>query len=89
MARIVNLGKVWQHDDGTEKSVFGGVSGTIRRQDKIAVVGVNGAGKSTFLKVLAGRTEPTTGSLAIGANVIPGYFSQHAMDLLAPRQNRV
>jgi ATP-binding cassette subfamily F protein 3 len=84
VARIVKLGKVWQHDDGTEKSVFGGVSGTIRRQDKIAVVGVNGAGKSTFLKVLAGQTEPTTGSLTIGASVIPGYFSQHAMDLLDP-----
>jgi ATP-binding cassette subfamily F protein 3 len=84
VARIVGLGKVWQHDDGSEKSVFGGVSGTIRRQDKIAVVGVNGAGKSTFLKVLAGQTEPTTGSLTIGASVIPGYFSQHAMDLLDP-----
>ncbi len=74
VARIVNLGKVWQHDDGSEKSVFGGVSGTIRRQDKIAVVGVNGAGKSTFLKVLAGQTEPTTGSLTIGANVIAWLF---------------
>jgi len=84
VARIVNLGKVWQDDDGLEKSVFGGVSGTIRRQEKIAVVGVNGAGKSTFLKVLAGQTEPTSGSLTIGANVIPGYFSQHAMDLLDP-----
>jgi ATP-binding cassette, subfamily F, member 3 len=84
VARIVNLGKVWRHDDGSEKSVFGGVSGTIRRQDKIAVVGVNGAGKSTFMKVLAGQTEPTTGSLTIGASVIPGYFSQHAMDLLDP-----
>ncbi len=50
------------------------------------MVGVNGAGKSTFLKVLAGQTEPTTGSLTIGANVMPGYFSQHAMDLLDPEK---
>jgi ATP-binding cassette, subfamily F, member 3 len=82
VARIVDLGKVWQQEDGSAKSVFGGVSGTIRRQDKIAVVGVNGAGKSTFLKVLAGQTKPTSGSLTLGANVMPGYFSQHAMDLL-------
>ena len=41
------------------------------RLDKIAVVGVNGAGKSTFLKVLAGETEPTAGSVAIGASVEP------------------
>ncbi|MCK7515362.1 MAG: ATP-binding cassette domain-containing protein [Desulfobacterales bacterium] len=38
----------------------------IRRREKIAVVGVNGAGKSTFLKVLAGQTEPTTGSVTVG-----------------------
>ncbi|MBM4311033.1 MAG: ABC-F family ATP-binding cassette domain-containing protein [Deltaproteobacteria bacterium] len=86
VARLVDLGKVWQQEDGRERSVFGGVSGIIRRQDKIAVVGVNGAGKSTFLKVLAGQTEPTTGSLTIGANVVPGYFSQHAMDVLDPEK---
>ena len=56
----------------------------IRREQKIAVVGVNGAGKSTFLKVLAGQTEPTSGSVTIGANVNIGYFSQHAMDILDP-----
>ena len=51
------LAKSWSLPGGGEKSVFSGVSGVIRRQNKIAVVGVNGAGKSTFLKVLAGRTE--------------------------------
>ncbi len=84
VARFNGLGKVWSGGDGSEKSVFGGVSGNIQRQDKIAVVGLNGAGKSTFLKVLAGQTGPTAGSITIGANVIPGYFSQHAMDLLDP-----
>ncbi len=80
------LGKFWPRPDGGVKSVFGGVSGMIRRQDKIAVVGVNGAGKSTFLKVLANQAEPSEGSLALGANVFPGYFSQHAMDILVPHQ---
>jgi ATP-binding cassette subfamily F protein 3 len=84
--KLDNLGKVWPRPDGGTKSVFGGITGMIRRQEKIAVVGVNGAGKSTFLKVLAGRTEPTTGSLALGANVYPGYFSQHAMDILDPKK---
>jgi ATP-binding cassette subfamily F protein 3 len=68
------------------KSVFGGITGMIRRQEKIAVVGVNGAGKSTFLKVLAGQTSPTAGSVGLGANVYPGYFSQHALDILDPRK---
>jgi len=84
--KMEELGKVWPRPDGEMKSVFGGVSGIIRRQEKIAVVGVNGAGKSTFLKVLAGQAEPTTGGLALGANVYPGYFSQHAMDILDPQK---
>ncbi|MEW6500313.1 MAG: ABC-F family ATP-binding cassette domain-containing protein, partial [Thermodesulfobacteriota bacterium] len=81
---MTNLAKTWPRPDGGEKSVFGGVSGVIRRGQKIAVVGVNGAGKSTFLKVLASQTEATSGTVQIGANVFPGYFSQHAMELLTP-----
>src|SRR5512146_2128591 len=53
------LAKSWTDPDGREKPVFSGISGIIRRQQKIAVVGVNGAGKSTFLKTIAGQTEPT------------------------------
>jgi ATP-binding cassette, subfamily F, member 3 len=86
VVKLDNLGKVWPRPDGGVKSVFGGISGIIRRQEKIAVVGVNGAGKSTFLKVLAGEAEPTTGSMNMGANVYPGYFSQHAMDILEPHK---
>lgn len=80
-----HVGKTWPHPDG-DKSVFGGITGMVTRGDKIAVVGVNGAGKSTFLKLLAGETEATTGKVAIGANVNIGYFSQHAMDVLEPKK---
>jgi len=86
VVKLEALSKVWPRPDGGEKSVFGGITGVIRRQEKIAVVGVNGAGKSTFLKVLAGQAEPSTGSMNLGANVYPGYFSQHAMDILDPRK---
>ncbi len=82
VVKIDNLGKMWELPEGAEKSVFGGVSGMIRRGEKVAVVGVNGAGKSTFLKCLAGQTEPTSGSAVIGANVNLGYFSQHALEVL-------
>jgi ATP-binding cassette subfamily F protein 3 len=81
---LENLGKTWTRFDGGIKPVFSGISGLIRRPEKIAVVGVNGAGKSTFLKVLSSQTEPTTGTFTIGANVNIGYFSQHSMDLLEP-----
>jgi ATP-binding cassette, subfamily F, member 3 len=81
---LQELGKCWPLPDGGVKSVFGSISGMVRRQEKIAVVGVNGAGKSSFLKILAGQTEPTAGRFTLGANVRAGYFSQHAMDLLDP-----
>jgi ATP-binding cassette subfamily F protein 3 len=80
------LSKEWPLPDGGVHPVFSGVSGIIRRQSKIAVVGVNGAGKSTFLKILAGHAEPTSGSVTIGANVNLGYFSQHAMEVLDPKK---
>ena len=87
VAMVEQLAKSWPVAGGTDKSVFGGVSGLIRRGEKVAVVGVNGAGKSTFLKCLAGQTEPTSGTLTIGANVNLGYFSQHSMELLDPKKS--
>lgn len=78
------LSKTWETPDQDPKTVFSDISGLINRQDKIAVVGINGAGKSTFLKVLAQKTEPTQGICRIGASVNMGYFSQHAMDILIP-----
>jgi ATP-binding cassette subfamily F protein 3 len=85
VARLEGLSKIWlAENDDRKKSVFGGVTGVIRRQEKIAVVGGNGAGKSTFLKVLAAQIEPTSGTVEIGAGVLSGYFSQHSMELLNP-----
>ncbi|MBU2626976.1 MAG: ATP-binding cassette domain-containing protein, partial [Proteobacteria bacterium] len=83
---IETLSKTWQSPDQDPKTVFNNVSGLINRQDKIAVVGINGAGKSTFLKVLAKKTDPTSGTCRIGASVNMGYFSQHAMDVLDPEK---
>ncbi|HIQ37827.1 MAG TPA: ABC-F family ATP-binding cassette domain-containing protein [Desulfocapsa sulfexigens] len=77
-----DLAKSWIMEDNSTKDVFSGITGMIRRQEKIAVVGVNGAGKSTFLKVLSGETEPSKGSVTLGAKVKVGYFSQHSMDIL-------
>ena len=84
---ISELAKTWPTDGGGEKQVFSGISGMVQRGNKIAVVGVNGAGKSTFLKTLIGETEPTSGTAVIGANVFSGYFSQHSMELLDPKKS--
>jgi ATP-binding cassette subfamily F protein 3 len=81
-----DLAKVWQREDGRDLPVFSGVSGLVQRGDKIAVVGINGAGKSTFLKVLNEQTPPSQGTVTVGANVFSGYFSQHSMELLDPKK---
>src|SRR3569833_3263711 len=45
-------------------------------------MGVNGAGKSPLLLLIAGTTELVAGAVTLGASVMMGYFAQHAMDLL-------
>jgi ATP-binding cassette subfamily F protein 3 len=85
VVKLSDLAKVWVRDDGVEKPVFHGISGMVRRLDKIAVTGVNGAGKSTLLKIITGQTEATSGAAVIGANVNIGYFSQHSVDILNPK----
>jgi ATP-binding cassette subfamily F protein 3 len=59
-----------------EKHVFGNVNFTIERGDRIALVGVNSAGKSTLIKLLSGVERPTTGIVRLGHNVEPDYFAQ-------------
>ncbi|MBC7659855.1 MAG: ABC-F family ATP-binding cassette domain-containing protein [Chitinophagaceae bacterium] len=89
VVRMTGLGKQWAKDDGTMRPVFRGVTGVVERLNKIAVTGVNGAGKSTLLKTIVGETEPTDGMVAIGPSVRVGYFSQHALDLLNPKNTVV
>lgn len=60
-----------------DKQVFRDVDLLFSRGDKVAVVGVNGAGKSTFLKILAGKLDCDQGTLSPGANVRLTYFGQH------------
>lgn len=64
--------------------VFSGLTGTVRRLEKIALTGVNGAGKSTLLKIITGSLEPTSGTCTVGQSVKLGYFSQYSSDMLNP-----
>lgn len=58
------------------KSLFDNINCVINKKDKIALVGKNGAGKSTMLKIIAGLQKPTSGSVAIPQDVTIGYLPQ-------------
>ena len=56
--------------------LFEDVSYVINKRDRIALVGKNGAGKSTMLKILAGIQAPTSGSVSVPRDVTIGYLPQ-------------
>ena len=59
------------------KCLFDNISYIINRKDKIALVGKNGAGKSTMLKIIAGIQKPTSGSVSVPRDTTIGYLPQH------------
>ena len=66
---------------GTHR-VFSGAEFTIHKGDKIALVGRNGEGKTTFARMLVGELAQTEGEIKIGANVSIGYYAQNQDDLM-------
>ncbi|MDT8409204.1 MAG: ATP-binding cassette domain-containing protein [Wenzhouxiangellaceae bacterium] len=65
-----------------EVCVLDGISLNLAAGDRIGLLGVNGAGKSTMVKALAGQLEPQSGSLEISRNLNIGYFAQHQLEQL-------
>lgn len=61
----------------TLKTLLNGATLYVEDGDKMGVIGVNGTGKSTLLKVLAGLEEPDAGSVSRGRNVRVGYLPQN------------
>jgi ATP-binding cassette subfamily F protein 3 len=77
---ILALDKVWVGYDG--HPVLRGLSLRVDMDDRIALLGANGNGKSTLAKLMAGRLEPMSGELRRGPKLKVGYFAQHQTDEL-------
>ena len=84
VVKMEGLSKTWELPDGGRLPVFHGLTGVVKRRDKIALTGVNGAGKSTLLKVITGQAEASGGACTLGSGVKTGYFSQYSSDILVP-----
>jgi ATP-binding cassette subfamily F protein 3 len=62
--------------------VFPGIDLTVRRGEKIGIIGVNGAGKTTLLRMIAGELPRDGGTIKLGNGVEVGYYAQHHADTL-------
>ena len=61
----------------------------IDQDDRIALLGANGEGKSTFSKLLVGELVPGEGKLTKSSKLEIGYFAQHQLDMLIPEQTPI
>ncbi len=74
--RLIDISKSYDDLEILKNSTIG-----IERGDKIALIGANGKGKSTALRIIAG-TEPHTGKVETGHNVINSFYAQHQLEAL-------
>ena len=65
-----------------QKLIFRDTNVHIERGDKIALIGANGKGKSTLMRLVAGTEEPTAGKHQLGHNVIMSFYAQHQLESL-------
>ena len=66
------------------KPVLRGLDLRIDQDDRIALLGANGNGKSTFAKLISGKMAPLSGNVFGAGRVTTGYFAQHQLDELNP-----
>ncbi|MDY6911739.1 MAG: ABC-F family ATP-binding cassette domain-containing protein [Chloroflexota bacterium] len=74
MLSISNLSKSYG-----DRTLFGGITTNVSARDRIAIIGPNGSGKTTFLEIIARKTSPDSGSVAIRKGSTIGYLEQEIM----------
>jgi ATP-binding cassette subfamily F protein uup len=64
-----------------DRSIIKGLTSTILRGDKVGIIGPNGCGKTTLLRLMLGQLEPTAGRIKLGTNLQIAYFDQYRATL--------
>lgn len=82
--QVMKLDKLYV---GYEKPLLKPLSFTIERGQKIAILGMNGLGKSTILKTLIGKLKTLGGELTLGHKINYGYFAQEHLEGLDEKQS--
>ncbi|MBN2381766.1 ATP-binding cassette domain-containing protein [bacterium] len=77
VVKIKNLDKAF-----AEHVIFHRLNCTVYRGDRIALIGKNGIGKTTLLKMIAGEIDQDNGNIQFGTNVILHYYAQHHTEIL-------
>jgi ATP-binding cassette subfamily F protein 3 len=72
----------YRGDEGTEKKIAAGINFSLQTGQRIGLLGVNGAGKSTFIKTIAGELQTLHGVGSFGKGLAIGYFAQHQLEML-------
>ncbi len=86
-AEIVRLDNAAYAYPGSDRAIFSHLDLRIMNGEKIAIVGYNGMGKTTLLRLLAGVRAPTEGSVTFGYHVEPGYQSQDLAETMNPEES--
>ena len=74
----------YRGDGGEEKIIVRNINFALQSGQRIGLLGVNGAGKSTFIKTIAGDVSPLHGIARLGKGLVVGYFAQHQLEMLRP-----
>lgn len=70
-----------------DNKLFDGFSYHFTKYDRVGILGLNGAGKSSLLNIIAGKLAPTEGAVVVGSTVKFGYFSQHTYHM--PEEDKI
>ena len=76
----------YRTEDG-DKPILRDINLNLQVGQRIGLLGVNGAGKSTFIKTIAGELAPLTGEAHWGKGLVIGYFAQHQVEMLRHDQS--